>query len=78
MKKEYTIKKTRKGTETLVVGNLEYLTKYFGYTLECGASWNNKINRYPKTIRSFINNLEKSYEEIEGGCFTRTSIELVK
>ena len=78
MAKEYTIKKIRNGRETLVTGDLDYLKQYYGYTLECGASWNSKINRYPKTIKSFISNLDKSYDETEGSCFNRTSIELIR
>ena len=37
---------------------------------------NNKysINRYPKTIKSFISNLQKSYEEVEASCYERTYV----
>ena len=77
MAKEHTIKKTRKGRETLVTGDLERMKSYFGYTLECGASWNRKINQNPKTIKSFVKNLQMSYEETEGACYERTSIELI-
>jgi hypothetical protein len=59
-----------------VTGDLTYLLQYFSYTLECGASWNRKINRYPKTIKSFISNLQKSYEEKEASCYNRTHVEL--
>ena len=46
-------------------GTLEELTKYFGYTLEKGYSWqwergNKKINRQPKTIASLITNLNNA------------------
>lgn len=39
--------------------------KYYGYTLEVGASWshekgNKKINRNPKTIKSLITNLNNA------------------
>jgi len=75
--KEYTIIKTRNDRETEITGTLDYLKEYFGYTLEVGHSWNHKINKNPKTIKSFIKNLELSLEEQEGGCFNRTYIELV-
>ena len=47
---------------------------YYGYTLECGASWqhergNKKINRNPKTIASLITNLNNaSNNTARNGC----------
>ena len=76
-KKSFKVCKTRKGRETIVEGDLDYLKDYFGYTLECGASWNRKINRYPKTIKSFIKNLQLSYEEVEASCYIRTHVKLI-
>ena len=35
----------------------------FGYTLECGHSWNGKIPRYPKTLKSLIKALDNSAYE---------------
>ena len=35
----------------------------FGYTLECGNSWNRKIPREPKGQKSLINALNKSADE---------------
>jgi hypothetical protein len=35
----------------------------FGYTLECGHSWNNKIPREPKGQKSLISALNKSADE---------------
>ena len=68
--KEYTIisKRVRYGgdvRESRITGTLEYLTKYFGYTLECGKSWehekgNKKINLNPKTARSLVTNLNNA------------------
>lgn len=78
--KTYKIRIThdRRG-ENIVEGTLHYLVnQYFGYTLEIGHSWNPKIQRHPKTIRSFISNLQKSYEEKEATCYNRTFVELVK
>ena len=81
-KKEKTYKilvsHTRRGDST-VEGTLDYLTnQYFGYTLECGHSWDKKIQRYPKTIKSFVSNLQKSYAEKESACYERTFVSLVK
>jgi hypothetical protein len=77
MKKTFKVKKTRGDRETIFEGTLEYLIDgVFGYTLECGNSWNKKINRYPKSIKSLITNINKSYDEIEGG-YTRSYVELI-
>ena len=63
--------------ETIFEGTLEHLKNgVFGYTLECGSSWNRKINRNPKTINALITAINKSYDEIEGG-YTRSYVELV-
>ena len=37
---------------------------------------NSKNIRKPRTIKSFISNLQKSYEEKESSCFERTFVEL--
>lgn len=74
--KIYTVIKTRKGRTDEIQGTLEELISYFGYTLEVGHSWNPKIQRNPKTIKSFISNLKKSYDEKEGSCYERTSVNL--
>ena len=59
-------KSGRFGGETRIynssVGTIEDLNKYYGYTLEKGASWqhekgNKKINRHPKGIKSLVTNL---------------------
>jgi len=78
MKKIYKIRQIRKKREKIIEGTLQELIDYFGYTLEIGNSWNNKINMNPKTIKTFMSNLIKSYEEKEGACFERTYIELVE
>ena len=63
-KKIYSVNSIHRGRTTTFTGTLEELeTNVFGYTLECGHSWNNKIPRYPKTIKSLINALNKSAEE---------------
>ena len=63
--------------ENIVDGTLDYLNKYFSYTLEIGNSWNPKINRCSKTINAFVKNLQKSYEEKESACYNRTYVELL-
>lgn len=48
--------------------------KYYGYTLECGASYsyergNKQINRNPTTIKSLISNLNKASDNAaRNGC----------
>lgn len=79
--KIYRVKKTRSGMrdtqESIFEGTLDHLKSgVFGYTLECGASWNPKISRNPKTINSLIKAINMSYDEIEGG-YTRSRVELV-
>ena len=79
--KIYRVKKIRSGmngsSETIFEGSLDHLKSgVFGYTLECGASWNPKINRNPKTINSLIKAINMSYDEIEGG-YTRSRVEVV-
>jgi len=75
--KTYTVQQTRKGRTTEIKGTLPELIEYFGYTLECGNSWNRKIQKNPKTIKSFISNLQRSYEEKEANCYERTFVDLV-
>ena len=77
--KVYKVKITHsKREDKIVEGTLDYLiNQYFGYTLEIGASWNPKIQRYPKTIKSFVSNLQKSYEEKEAACYERTYVYLI-
>jgi hypothetical protein len=70
------ISHTKRG-DRIVEGTLEYLIGYFGYTLEIGNSWNRKINRTPKTIKSFVTNLQKAFEEKEASCYERTFVDLV-
>lgn len=63
------IKKHHKGRETIVEGTVEELTKYFSYTLLCGHSYNSKINQNPKTLKSLISSINKSYKETMGSCY---------
>lgn len=72
--KEYTILKTRRGVTREVTGTLEYLKKYFKYTLECGKSWehekgNRKINTDPKSASALVNNLNNAVNNsAANGC----------
>jgi len=76
--KTYTIEKTRKGRSRIVEGTFEELCGYFEYTLDCGKSWNSKINTKPKSIKSLVSNLQKSYNETEGACYERTFVKYIK
>ena len=71
----------RSGDSDMETGprTIDELKRYFGYTLEIGRSWNSKI-KHPsdiKTIKQLMTALEKSYEEKEASCYTRTSLSLV-
>jgi hypothetical protein len=74
----FTIIKTRRGNETETTDTLENLIKYFGYTLECGNSWNPKINRNPKTAKGLVSALNKSVAETMGSCYDPDYYELKK
>lgn len=75
--KTYKVKVDYKNREKIVEGTLDYLIDYFSYTLEIGNSWNKRISRNPKTIKSFITNLQNSYSEKEACCYERTFVNLV-
>lgn len=71
------VAKTRKGRTTIWAGTVEELrTNVFGYTLECGNSWNKKISREPKTVASLVSNLNKSVSETQGGCYDQDYYEV--
>lgn len=61
----------------VVTGTVEEITAYFGYTLECGNSWNKKINKNPKTIKSLVTNINNSYNETQSGCYKRTFVQQI-
>lgn len=58
---------------------IDELKRYFGYTLEIGRSWNSKIKHSSdiKTINQLMTALEKSFDEKEGACYSRTSLTLI-
>lgn len=63
-KKIIYIAHTHNSRKTIWGGTIDQLTNnVFGYTLECGNSWNNKIPRYPKTAKSLVNALNNSAYE---------------
>jgi hypothetical protein len=70
-----TVDHSRRGSRD-VSGTVEELTKYFGYTLEIGHSYDRRVSLAPKTIKSLITNLQKAYSIKEGSCYERTSISL--
>jgi hypothetical protein len=79
------IASTHKNNTTIWSGTLEDLkTHVFGYLLECGHSWNNKIPESPKTVKSLIKALNDSayecnkyydhYEIAEEGTFDMSQV----
>ena len=78
--KTYTITKTRtqRNTITEFTGTIEELVKTFSYTLECGNSWNPKINRNPKTAKGLESALNKSVQETQGSSYYPDHYELSK
>ena len=57
-------------------GTLEELIDDTRYTFEVGQSYNRKINLAPKTIKSFISNYEKAWEEKQGCPVEVTYVEI--
>jgi hypothetical protein len=78
MSKEITIIQTRNGKDSEIVGTLDYLVNsYFGYTLECGQSYerekgNKKINRNPKSGKSLVDNLNKAVNNSAANGYSST------
>lgn len=66
MAKEYTIISVHHGREHKYTGTMEYLlNEVFGYTLECGHSWEGqtgclKVNMNPKTGASLVTALNNA------------------
>lgn len=64
MAKIYYVANIHNGKKTIWSGTLDELkTRVFGYTLECGHSWNSKIPESPKTIKALIKALNDSAYE---------------
>jgi len=70
--------KYHRGRRTLWVGTIEQLRSAFSYTLECGNSWNSKVKLagHITTIKSLVSNINKAYNETQGGCYERDFVEL--
>lgn len=62
--KIYKVISTHNGRDTVWEGTMNYLiNNVFGYTLECGNSWNKKINRNPKSVKTLVKGLNDSAYE---------------
>lgn len=61
--KTYTINIYHHGNCRQTSGTLAELIEYFGYTLECGHSWNCKLQLQPKTAKSLVSTLNKCISE---------------
>lgn len=77
MAKQYIITKTSPYTGKMYKTRpltTEEAVDYYGYTLECGYSWqhekgNKKINLHPKTMKSLISNLNNAASNsASNGC----------
>lgn len=78
MAKTITIRSYHRGHSHDYTGTVDELrTNVFGYKLECGHSWNPKINMYPKTGAALVKALNQSVAETQGGCFEQDSYELI-
>ena len=77
--KIYTVHKyyARSSRDYYYKGTLSQLAECFGYTLECGNSWNPKIPTKPKTAKSLVSALNKSVYETQGSCYSQDYYELV-
>ncbi len=81
MKKLFKVLTHRNGRTRETVETLDELVEGFSYTLECGASYqhekgNRKINREPKTIKSFITNVNNAVNNSAANGWSSTSYSL--
>lgn len=69
--------KTHRGRRILYCGTIAQLADAFGYTLDCGNSWDCKIKtaREIKTLKSLVSNINKSYDGMQCSCFGRDYVE---
>ena len=78
MAKQITIRSYHHGRSHDYTGTVnELATRVFGYTLECGHSWNHKISLHPKSGKALVNALNKSVAETQGSCYDPYSYELI-
>lgn len=74
-KKEYTVICHHRGRTTEYTGTLEHLVNdVFGYTLECGASWQHekgcrKVNTNPKSGKGLVAALNNASHNTMGSCY---------
>ena len=82
--KKYTILKVKTSMKsedkvTLIENKtVKELVDYFSYTLEIGHSYNKSIKQNPVTIKSFLSNVNKAFEEKEKFIYSKTYIQLVR
>lgn len=88
--KVYTVTETKRSTygnsEPRVyshTGTLEELVKAYGYTLECGSSYehekgNKKINRNPKSIDTLVKNLYNAKNNSAANGYSGSSYSFVE
>ena len=74
--KKYYVLRYGHGCYTIWYGTLEQLIDAFSYTLEIGNSWDKRINKNPKTIKSFISNLNRAFAIKEAKCYDRSYVEI--
>ena len=64
MAKNIYITSSHRGRKTVWCAPISEMTDgIFGYTLECGHSWNSKIKRYPKSAAALEKALNASADE---------------
>ncbi len=88
MTKAYSIQATRysysgEARTSITSGTLAELTEYFGYTLECGHSYERergrkKVNTAPKSARALVTALNNAQENIARNGCASTSYSLVE
>lgn len=82
LSKTYKIRKTKGSREYFSEGTLGELIADFSYTLECGWAYqhedgNKKIDRFPKTIKSLIKNLNNAVNNSAANGYAGINYELV-
>ena len=84
MSKVYTIVRTNTRTGTVCTDSMPLCeaVHFYGYTLECGESYqhergNKKINRTPKTIASLIKNLNAAVNNSAANGYSTISYSAV-
>lgn len=74
---KYKIRLTKQNKETLVEGTFPELLDRFHSILFDAAEWDTSINSLPTTVTELVDNLKRSYTEIEPDYFNRTTVELL-